>query len=298
MLTWVVAVLWNKDVPSVPKTALARIKTDLISVFRYVKNSIFEDRLIVVAPGVAYYLMLGLMPSIAALILLYSLVSDPHQVQQQLELLRPAIPPDAAEMVSAQIERTAERGAAYSWGTAISIAVMVWASSYAMAVITAALNITFGTNETRGFIWLTVLRLILAAGGIALGLLAIGVMVVVPLILQILDFPEPLHSVLLMIRWPLLLLLGIFGLSILYQFAPDRPRPRFRLVSWGSTTAAVLWVIGSSVFSLYIGRVDAYNDFMGTFGAVIILMLWMLLTAFIILLGAEIDAAQERGAME
>jgi membrane protein len=263
-----------------------------------VKNSIFDDRLIVVAPGVAFYLLLGLLPGIGALVLIYSLIADPIQVQYHLAQLRLVLPDDAVDLLNQQIAQLAAQRMAAGWGLTISVAVMLWAGSYAMAVIVAALNVTFGVKETRGFIKLTVLRLVLSVGAVTMGLTAIGVLVAVPLTLDALAISDSVRSVLSNMRWPLLLLLGMTGLSILYQWAPDRARPRFRWLTPGSVSAAIVWVIASSGFSLYVDRIDVtqelLGDFLGAFSAVVVMMLWMLMSGFVMLMGAELDAALER----
>jgi membrane protein len=270
------------------------MKSRLMNVLRYVKESVFEDRLVVVAPGVAFFLMLGIMPALAALVLIYGVIADPMQVQEQFTKLRTAIPPDAAALLSAQMQRIADERTTAGWSALISIALTLWAGSYAMGVIVAALNIAFDTRETRGIIRLTVLRVALTLGAIAIGVAAVGMMVLVPLSLDALQLSDGIRAALLLTRWPLLLLIGIAGLAMLYRFGPDRERPRFRLLSWGSATAAILWVLASSLFSLYVTRFDVYHVLFGAFGAVVILMLWLLISAFAILLGAELDAAFER----
>jgi membrane protein len=270
-----------------------RMNPPLLKLFERVKTSIFQDRLVIVVPGVAYFLMLGMVPALAALLLIYGLVADPIRVHEHLALLSPAIPPAAADLLSAQIDRiAAERGTA-GWGVLVSIGLTLWAGSYAIGVIMAALNIVYDTDETRGFIKLTVLRLALTLGAIALGLIAIGVIALVPLVLQVIPLPPEWRSVLSLLRWPILLLLGTSGLAMLFWFGPDRRPPAFRWISWGSAAAAILWVIASSLFSWYVARFDVYNEFFGAFGAIIVLMLWVLMSAFAILLGAEIDAALE-----
>lgn len=263
-------------------------------ILRLVVRSVFEDRLVVVAPGVAYFMMLGLMPGVAALILVFSLVADPAEVQRQFAELRPAVPQEAAELLTAQMARIAEERVAAGWGLVLSILVTLWAGSYALGVIVAALNIAFATEETRGWIRITVLRLVLTVGGVVMGILAIGVLILVPLTLDFLEVTGTMRSVLSFVRWPILLFLWMAGLSLLYQLAPDRKPPRVRPLTWGAASTAVLWVLASSLFSLYAGRLDVYQDFLGAFAAVVILMLWLLITAFAMLLGAEVDAAVDR----
>jgi membrane protein len=118
----------------------------------------------------------------------------------------------------------------------------------------------------------------------------------VPPILDAAGLTDGIRSAVMLLRWPILFLLGVFGLAMLYRYAPDKPRPAFRLMSWGSAIAAVLWLIGSSAFSFYVTRFDVYDELFGALATVVILMLWLLLSSFAILLGAEIDSALDREA--
>jgi membrane protein len=88
-------------------------------------------------------------------------------------------------------------------------------------------------------------------------------------------------------------LLVVVGLAVLYRVAPDRDAPRLRWVSLGSVAATVLWVVGSVVFSLYVNNFGSYNKTYGALAGVIVLMLWMYLSAYIVLLGAEINSESE-----
>src|SRR5690606_27412227 len=96
------------------------------------------------------------------------------------------------------------------------------------------------------------------------------------------------------LRWPLLLVFAMGGLALLYRFGPDRPQPPLRWLSWAAGTAAAVWVVASVAFSWFVARFGAFNQVYGTLGAAVVLMLWLLLSAFVVLLGAELDAALER----
>ena len=97
-----------------------------------------------------------------------------------------------------------------------------------------------------------------------------------------------------MVRWLLLVAVVIGALAVVYRVAPDRDAPRFRWVSVGALVAAVLWLIGSGAFSLYVNNFGSYNKTYGALAGVVVLMLWLYLTSYIVLLGAEINAESER----
>jgi membrane protein len=94
-------------------------------------------------------------------------------------------------------------------------------------------------------------------------------------------------------RWPILLLVVICGLSIVYRFGPSREHPRWRWVTWGGVVAAFGWLGVSLLFSWYVGSFAHYSITYGSLGAVIGFMTWMWLSVTVILLGAELNAEME-----
>jgi membrane protein len=101
-----------------------------------------------------------------------------------------------------------------------------------------------------------------------------------------------------LIRWPILALMLLAGLSVVYRHGPDREDPRWRWVSPGALVAVALWLVGSALMSVYVDNFGSYNETYGALGAVAVLLLWFFISAFIILLGAEINAEAERQTRE
>lgn len=262
--------------------------------FGYVRRSIDRDHLSVVAPGVAFYLMFALIPGLVALISMYGLIADPADVQEHFAGMEGAMPEEAHGLLMDQMDDIAAEQGAAGLGAIIGIVLALWAASRATLALMEGLNITYDTEETRGMIKMAATRLALTAGAVMLGVLAMGVIVVLPPLLNALPLPDAAITALSLVRWPLLLGIGVLGLALLYRFAPDRSQPKFRWLSWGSAIAAILWVVASVLFSIYVENFGAYDDTYGAFGAIIILLTWLLLTAYVILLGAEIDVALER----
>ena len=96
------------------------------------------------------------------------------------------------------------------------------------------------------------------------------------------------------VRWLLLVLVLVVALAVVYRLAPDRDAPRFKWVSVGAVVATVLWIVGSLVFSLYVNNFGKYGNTYGALAGVVVLLLWLYLTSYVILLGAEINAEAER----
>jgi hypothetical protein len=101
-------------------------------------------------------------------------------------------------------------------------------------------------------------------------------------------------DVLGLVRWPILAGIVTLALAIVYRYAPNRAEPKWQWISWGSVAAAALWVLGSIAFTIHVSKVGSYDKTYGSLGAVIILLLWFYLTAYVILAGAELNAEIER----
>jgi membrane protein len=135
---------------------------------------------------------------------------------------------------------------------------------------------------------------VLTFGAIIFVLLALALVAVVPAVLGALNLGTFINVVVQVIRWVLLVALVIVALAVVYRVAPDRDSPQFKWTSVGALVAAGLWVLGSVVFSLYVNNFGSYNKTYGALAGVVILLLWLYLTSYIVLLGAEINAESEK----
>ncbi|MEJ7705702.1 MAG: YihY/virulence factor BrkB family protein [Geodermatophilaceae bacterium] len=161
-----------------------------------------------------------------------------------------------------------------------------------------AVNVCYDEDETRGFLRLRGLALLLTVGGILFMALAVGLVAVAPVVLDALNLGT-LGTILLQVgRWVLLVLLVVVGLAVVYRIAPDRDAPKFRWVSVGAVVATVIWVIASVGFSLYVSNFSSYGKTYGALAGVIVLLLWFFISAYIVLLGAEINAETEQQTAE
>lgn len=170
----------------------------------------------------------------------------------------------------------------------------LWSASSATGNLITAVNLAYDEQESRGFIKLRATALGLTLGGIVFVLLTLVLVAVVPVALDILGLGVVGRVVAQVVRWVLLIGVVILGLAVVYRVAPDRDSPRFRWVSTGAVVAAVLWILGSVAFSLYVSSFGNYNKTYGALAGVVVLMLWLYLTCYIVLLGAEINTEAER----
>jgi membrane protein len=134
-----------------------------------------------------------------------------------------------------------------------------------------------------------------AGHGLALfGTAALALVAVLPAALALLPVSDAWGDALGLVRWPILAGIVILALAIVYRYAPDRAEPKWQWISWGSIAATTLWILGSIAFTTYVSKVGSYDKTYGSLGGVIILLLWFYLTAYVILLGTELNAEIER----
>ncbi|NHC47661.1 YihY/virulence factor BrkB family protein [Motilibacter aurantiacus] len=254
-----------------------------------------EDNVPLMAAGVAFYAFLAIFPALIAAISIYGLVADPSQVQQQVEDLASGLPEESRTLISEQLSSIAgTSGGALSVGLAVSILGALWSASGGMGNLIKAVNLAYDEKETRGFVKLRALSLALTLGAIVFVLVAVALIAVVPGVLESVGLGAVATVGVQAIRWVGLVLAVMVALAIVYRYAPDRDNPKFAWASLGAVVAGILWIVGSVGFSFYASNFGSYSKTYGALAGVIILLMWLFLTSFIVLFGAEINAETER----
>jgi membrane protein len=254
-----------------------------------------DDNVPILAGGVAFAAFLALFPALIAALTLYGLVADPAQVAAQVNDLASALPETARPIITDQLAAvTAGSDRALGIGLVVSVLAALWSASGGTMNLIKATNLAYDENETRGFLKLRGTALALTLGAVVFVLLAVALVAVVPVVFEALGLGGIGLVAAQVVRWALLVALVVLALAVVYRVAPDRDAPRFRWVSAGAFVATVLWVLGSVLFSLYVNNFGSYNKTYGALAGVIVLMLWLYLTSYIVLLGAEINAESER----
>ena len=262
---------------------------------RRVMSQMKEDRLSIIAAGVAFYGLLAVFPALIALVALYGLVFDPAQVEQQISAVSGMLPPQAADILLGQLhELTQTDSAALGAGAIGGLVLALWSASAGVRTLMEALNVAYDEEEKRGFVGFYGTALLLTLGAVLGAILAIGLVVALPVAAKFLGLGSFVENLLGFARWPIFALLLLLGLAVAYRYGPSRDEPRWRWVSVGAVVAMVLWVVGSIAFSIYVTQFGNYNETYGAMGAVVILLMWFLLSSYAVLLGAEFNAEMER----
>jgi membrane protein len=253
-----------------------------------------EDRLLATAAGVVFYGLLAVFPAITALVSFYGLFADPSTISKNLETLALMLPEGSFQIVHDQIARVLAKGHTELGLTfLLGLALAVWSANAGVKAIIDALNVVYEERERRGFIHLNLVSLTFTVGGIAALLLMVGAVVAMPLALDRVGLEPEGQLIVSLARWPLLLIVLLIALALLYRFGPSRQEPQWQWLGVGSLVSALLWIVGSGLLSWYLSNFGNYNATYGSLGAAIGLMMWMWMSAIIVLCGAELNSEIE-----
>lgn len=259
-----------------------------------VKDEVKEDQVPLLSAGVAFYAMLALFPALAAIVSVYGLVADPSQVAEQVSDLTAGMPGNARQLLIEQLDGIVS-GTDRGIGIALAVGVVLalWSASSGMKHLIGAINVAYDERETRKFLELRGLALALTAGAVLFAALAIGVLAFLPWALEQTPLGEAGRTAVRIASYPALAVAFGVGVAVLYRYGPDRDDPRWSWVTPGAAIATLVWIAASLGFSFYAGNFGSYGETYGSIGAVVVLMLWLVITAFSVVLGAEIDAEIE-----
>ena len=253
------------------------------------------DSVLMLSGGVAYYALLALFPALIALVSIYGLVASPSQVATQLQSMTRALPAQARDLIITQLTALTQKSSAgLGMGAVVSIIAALWSASSGMRWLMTALSVAYDEEETRKFVKLRGTALLLTFAAVVGGAVALGLLVALPSVFRVLGLGSTGKMVVSVLRWPLLGALVLTGLAMLYRYGPNRDDPKWRWVTPGSLVATVVWLAASVGFSVYASVFGKFDKTYGALGAVIVLVLWLFLSAFSVLLGAEINAEVER----
>lgn len=259
-----------------------------------VKGEVSKDHVGVLAAGAGFYSLLAIFPALAAAVSIYGLVLDPHDVEHQVSIVVGLIPEEAGAIITDQLASIVNQPRqSLSFGTIFALLFALWSASAAMQTLMTGLNIVYDEEERRGIFRFYATALGLTLGGILGTLIALSLIAALPAALNFIGLPKSVETVILLARWPLLAVFVMIGLAALYRYGPSREKPRWQWVSWGAVVATILWLAGSVLFSWYVSSFGSYNKTYGTLGAVVILLMWFYLTAYVVLLGGELNAEME-----
>jgi membrane protein len=257
-----------------------------------------RDNVSIIAAGVAFYAFLAFVPMLGALVLTYGLVAEPTSVVQHVQGLFQAMPGDAARLIGEQLLNVSQTAASKKGiGLAIALLLSIYGAMRGATSIITALNVVYNVEEDRGFIRTTLLAVFITLGALAALLLAIVGASLLGWVEALLPFSSPIvHTILKIGFWLLAAAAISFVIALIYRYAPNRENPPWAWLTPGSIAATLLWVAATLGFGFYVSNFGNYNATYGSLGAVVVFLTWLYLTAYILLMGGELNSELEKKA--
>lgn len=259
-----------------------------------IKNEIDHDKLSLVSAAMSYYAFLAFVPAISAIVLMYAWISDPGEIVQHISKIGSFIPNDFQKILTEQLTSlSAKADSTLGISTIVALLLALYSASKAASAIMEAMNMVHEEKEERGFIKRNLVAIGLTFVGIIFSVVAIVVVIGLPAVMGAFNFGETIEAITGIAGWVILLTVFSVYLSVVYRFAPCRKKPKWRWVSWGAMIASVMWAAASLLFSWYASEFGNFNKTYGTLGAFVVLLMWLYISSFVILLGAEVNAELE-----
>nr|WP_270937247.1 YihY/virulence factor BrkB family protein [Roseomonas sp. MO-31] len=253
-----------------------------------------DDRVLSTAGSVAFFALLSVFPALATVVSLYGLFADAASIRTHLALLDGLVPDGVLLLVGDELTRVArQRGDALGIAFATALLLSLWSANSGVAALFDALNVVYKERERRSLLRFYGTTFLFTLGGVLFVLTAVAAVVVLPVAFGLLGLATQAERLIALLRWPVLLLAIMLALSLVYRFGPSRRVAKWRWVTWGSAVAAVLWIVGSALFSWYVVSFDSYNRIYGSLGAGIGFVSWIWLSVVVVLVGAELNAEME-----
>jgi membrane protein len=261
-----------------------------LRVFICVWKSISADNISLLAAGVAFYMLLAIFPALVFIVAMFGLLTDPDQVRQWLASLQGVLPTEAWNAIDAQVlVLMKQNSASLSLASIFSLLLAFINARLGAYSMMGALNVVYNTPETRSFTLTNLIAFMFTIAALCVLVFNIYAVIAVPRVLDGIGLTELSNSIVHTMRWPVLAIIMALSLALVYRYGPDREDAHWRWVSIGSLAGTILWLAGSTGFSWYVSYFNSYDKVYGSFGAVVILLYWLWLTAFAALMGAELD---------
>ena len=259
-----------------------------------VYHSLEQDRVMLIAAGSTFYLLLALFPALTAFASLYGFLADRTTIAGNISALVGILPNDTIDLIRAQLEALATQDVkVLSLGFLLGLSVALWSANNGVKAIFEALNVAYGQKETRSFVRLNLTSFVFTFGSIFGGIILSIASSMISRGLAGVRLDGWSTVLVSILRWPLIAVVVVIAISFIYRFGPDREHAKWRWLSWGAVLSALVWIVASAGFTFYLANFADYNATYGALGAVAGLMMWTWISLIILILGAELNAELE-----
>ena len=258
------------------------------------KDAIFDKNLMMLASGIAYGGTLAFFPLVVACVAIASIVITPEQMNDVVGSMAEFLPSDIAGLLSAQLTNALGNESTNQLVAVLAIALALFGVSGAMGSLVNGLNVAYERKETRGIVKARLVSVVLTS------MMIVGLLIVIPLlvlggdVLRHFGLGEGLIAVFSVLRWVILALVMVVGLSIVYRYAPDRENVAWQWVSWGAIMATLLWLLVTVLFFVYVQNFSRFSESYSLFAGIIVLMMWLNFSGLAVLIGAVVNNQLEK----
>ena len=257
-------------------------------------RGIAEDRILLTAAGVSFYLLLALVPTLTAFVSIYGLFNNRADVVGHVAFLSGIVPPGALGILRDQLTRlTAESNSTLGVTLIVALALAFWSASAGIKAMFEAMNVAYHEKERRSLLLVNGLALLFGLGGALSALLVAAVVVLMPQVITLLPGGKGLEWVVSIAAYIAMLLVISLGIAALFRWGPSREQAKWRWITPGAMLAVVALGATSVIFSWYVANFTDDNATYGSLGAVIGLMIWLWLCSTVVILGAELNSEIE-----
>jgi membrane protein len=252
-----------------------------------------EHNLTLVSAGVAFYAFLAFVPTLIALVSVYGLVANPDDVQRQVDNVAGALPEEVRSFVEFQLTSITNANArGVSITLVVAIVVALWSASAGMAALVTGLHVAHEEEEPKSFAAKRGKALLLTLGAVIVLAAVIWSLAFLPAFIEDVGLGDTGRLVFGIVRWPVLAAVMVVALGLLYRLAVPEAGERTGLITPGAIVGTALWLLVSLLFAFYTANFASYSKTYGTLASIVVVLLWLFLSALAVLIGAEVDATR------
>ena len=258
--------------------------------FRRFTSNVSDHHTLLAAAGVAYFFALALVPAVVAIVSIYGLVAEPHEVADQLEPLTDALPAEAGKLVVTQLRGVTSIGEGrVGISLAIGLFGLLWLVSNAFNSSVMAIRIAHARRSPHNWVQGRIFALKLSLVAMVVTTVVIWSVIALPRTLEAAGLTDGARPWLEVARWPLVLVLASMSLGWIYRMVVGpAPRTGARVVAVG--IGGIIWIGGTFGMSVAAASADQLQATFGSLGAVAVLLIWLYLSASSMLLAAEAES--------
>ena len=286
--------------PGQPQSPLALQPTDWKATLKRTLKEFKDDRAQMISAGMAFYWFLAVFPGLLAAVGVFGMVNaGPDATRTITKAIRTTLPGDAAEVLSGALDRPPSGGASLVTAL-VGVALALWSASAGMVALQNGMDVAYDVplEQERKFVKKRIYALLLMGATAVLGGIATVFVVFGQPLGEALRDDLPLGDAFVVVWTVIRWVLGIAALAVLfatyYYLGPNWESPTWKWLSPGGLLGALIWLLSSLGFSFYVSSFGSYAETYGSLAGVVVLLLWLFLTALAVVLGGELNAELER----